>query len=78
VRPEPAPSPKGRSCILIVYYGGPSLLDTFDPKPDATAEVRGEYRTIASAVPGIRMCEHLPRYARLLNRMALVAAVRSL
>lgn len=64
-----------RSCILIFYYGGPSHLDTFDPKPDAPAEVRGEYRTIATAVPGIRVCEHLPRSARLMSRLALVRAL---
>jgi hypothetical protein len=64
-----------RSCILLFYYGGPSHLDTFDPKPDSPAEVRGEYRTIATAVPGIRVCEHLPRTARLMNRLALLRAV---
>jgi hypothetical protein len=64
-----------RSCILIFYYGGPSHLDTFDPKPDAPAEVRGEYRTIATAIPGVRVCEHLPRTARLMNRLALVRAM---
>ncbi|HEY7425631.1 MAG TPA: DUF1501 domain-containing protein [Gemmataceae bacterium] len=64
-----------RSCILIFYYGGPSHLDTFDPKPDAPAEVRGEYRTIATAVPGVRMCEHLPRTARLMGRLALVRSL---
>jgi hypothetical protein len=64
-----------RSCILIFYYGGPSHLDTFDPKPDAPAEVRGEYRAIATAVPGVRVCEHLPRTARLMNRLALVRAL---
>src|SRR5258707_4265064 len=61
-----------RSCILIFYYGGPSHLDTLDPKPDAPAEVRGEYRTIATAVPGVRLCEHLPRTAQLLDRLGLV------
>src|SRR6516165_4497510 len=64
-----------RSCILIFYYGGPSHLDTFDPKPDAPAEVRGEYHTIATAVPGVRVCEYLPRAARLMNRLALVRAL---
>lgn len=64
-----------RSCILIFYYGGPSHLDTFDPKPDAPVEVRGEYRTIATAVPGIRVCEHLPLTARLMNRLALVRSL---
>src|SRR5262245_28118987 len=64
-----------RSCILVFYYGGPSHLDTFDPKPHAPAEVRGEYRTIATSVPGIRVSEHLPRTARLLDRVALVRSM---
>jgi hypothetical protein len=64
-----------RSCILVFFYGGPSHLDTFDPKPDAPAEVRGEYRSAATAVPGVRLCEHLPRLARLAGRLALVRSV---
>jgi hypothetical protein len=64
-----------RSCILIFYYGGPSHLDTLDPKPDAPAEVRGDYRTIATAVPGVRFCEHMPRTARLMDRLALVRSL---
>jgi hypothetical protein len=64
-----------RSCILIFYYGGPSHLDTVDPKPNAPAEVRGEYRTIPSAVPGIRVCEHLPRVAKLMNRLAVIRSM---
>ena len=68
----PASSNRIRSCILIFYYGGPSQLDTFDPKPNAPAEVRGEYRSIATVVPGIRVCEHLPLTARLMDRLALV------
>jgi hypothetical protein len=72
------PAPGGtsiRSCILIFYYGGPSHLDTLDPKPDATAEVRGEYRTIATAIPGVRICEHMPRTARIMDRLALVRSL---
>src|SRR5436309_759124 len=67
-----APRKAIRSCILIFYYGGPSHLDTFDPKSDAPAEVRGEYRTVATAVPGVRVCELMPRTARLMDRLALV------
>jgi hypothetical protein len=70
-----APGGRIRSCILIFYYGGPSHLDTFDPKPDAPAELRGEYRTIATSVPGIRVCEHLPLTARLQHRLALVRSL---
>jgi hypothetical protein len=64
-----------RSCILIFFYGGPSHLDTLDPKPAAPQEIRGEYRTIATAVPGVRVCEHLPRLARVMDRVALVRSL---
>jgi hypothetical protein len=64
-----------RSCIMVFFYGGPSHLDMLDPKPNAPAEVRGEYRTIGTRVPGVRLCEHLPRLARLLDRVALVRSL---
>src|SRR5262249_30048595 len=60
---------------LVFFYGGPSHFETFDPKPDAPAEVRGEYRTIATAVPGVRVSEYLLRTARILDRMALVRSM---
>src|SRR5712671_2374563 len=44
---------RARSCILIFQWGGPSQLDTWDPKPDAPAEIRGEFATIATSVPGV-------------------------
>jgi hypothetical protein len=71
-RSATAPRKAVRSCILVFFYGGPSHLDTFDPKPDAPAEVRGEYRSTPTAVPGVRVCEHLPLTARLTGRLALV------
>lgn len=74
-KPAPSPAAPIKACIFIFYYGGPSHLDTFDPKPNAPAEVRGEYRTIATAVPGVRVCEHLPHSARLMNRLALVRSL---
>jgi hypothetical protein len=64
-----------RSCILVFFYGGPSHLDTLDPKPAAPAEVRGEYRSVATSVPGVRLCEHLPRLARIMDRLALVRSL---
>src|SRR4051812_44656178 len=54
----------GRSVILLMLVGGPSQLETWDPKPDAPAEIRGPFETIATSVPGVRICEHLPRMAR--------------
>jgi hypothetical protein len=64
-----------RSCILVFYYGGPSHIDTLDPKPDAPTEVRGQYRSIPTAVPGIRVCELMPRTARIMDRLALARSV---
>jgi hypothetical protein len=64
-----------RSCILVYLLGGPPHLDMWDLKPEAPAEVRGPFRPIATAVPGVRLCEHLPRLARLAGRYALVRSV---
>src|SRR3954463_2443343 len=46
---------RGVNCILMWMQGGPSHIDTLDPKPDAPAEVRGEFRTIQTAQPGVRV-----------------------
>jgi hypothetical protein len=64
-----------RSCIFIVQYGGCSHIDSFDTKPDAPAELRGPYRPIPTSVPGTRVCEHLPRLARLADRYCLVRSM---
>lgn len=63
------------SCILIWTLGGTSHHDTFDPKPDAPAAVRGEFATIPTAVPGVRFSEVAPRLARELNRFALLRSL---
>lgn len=64
-----------RSCILVFFYGGPSQLETFDPKPQAPVGVRGEYQTISTAVPGIAVGEHLPKVAAVMNRLVLVRSM---
>ena len=64
-----------RACILVFYYGGPSQLDTYDLKPNAPAEVRGEFRPIATTVPGLQVCEHLPRMARWMHKAALIRSM---
>ncbi len=61
-----------RSCILVFYYGGPSHLDTYDLKPNAPAEVRGEFQPIATSVPGLYVCEHLPRMSKLMHKVTLI------
>lgn len=69
-------SPKPlRSCVVAFFYGGPSHLDTWDMKPDAPAEVRGEYQPIATGVPGFWISEHLPRMARLADRLTVIRSM---
>lgn len=63
------------SCIFIVQYGGCSHLDTFDPKPEAPSEVRGPYQTIATTVPGVRICELMPRLAGMADRYCLIRSM---
>ena len=64
-----------RACILIFYYGGPSHLETYDPKPEAPAEIRGEFKTIATSVPGVRIGEHLPSMSRVMHKVAIVRSM---
>jgi len=66
------PAGRAKACILLFHFGGPSHHDTFDMKPLAPAEVRGEFRPIATSVPGYRVCEHLPLVARQAHRLAVV------
>jgi len=60
---------------MITLYGGPSQIDTWDMKPDAPIEIRGEYQPIRTGIPGRRVCEHLPQFARILDRLAIVRSV---
>jgi uncharacterized protein (DUF1501 family) len=72
---ELASSGSDRAVILIMLVGGPSQLETWDPKPDAPVEVRGPFRSIATQVPGVRISEHLPRLATRMDRLALVRSL---
>ncbi len=64
-----------RSAILVFLRGGPAHQDTFDLKPDAPAEYRGEFRPIKTAAAGVEICEHLPRLAQLADRYAIVRGI---
>jgi hypothetical protein len=57
---------------MFNLLGGPSHIDMFDLKPDAPAEIRGEFRPIASSVPGVMVCEHLPNLAKLMHKACLI------
>ena len=72
-----APTPKVKNCILIWLAGGPSHIDTFDPKPDAPADVRGEFKPIDTAVPGLKISEVFPKLAKVMDRATLVRSVTS-
>jgi uncharacterized protein (DUF1501 family) len=63
------------NCILLFLVGGPSQLDTWDPKPNAPVEVRGPFRPIPTNVPGVEICEHFPQMAQMADRYAIVRSV---
>src|SRR4051812_46223359 len=63
---------RARSVLFIYLAGAPSHIDTFDPKPDAPAEIRGTFRAIATRTPGLHVCEPLPRVAQRSPPLAVV------
>jgi uncharacterized protein (DUF1501 family) len=77
VRAQAAPEkPSQRRAVILFWLsGGPSHLDTWDPKPEAPVETRGPFASIPTKVPGIRFCEHLPLQASILDRLAVLRAV---
>ncbi|MEO6808134.1 MAG: DUF1501 domain-containing protein [Isosphaeraceae bacterium] len=68
---------KARSCILIWLGGGASHIDTFDPKPEASSDVRGEFKPIATSVPGLSISEVLPTLAKVMDRVTLIRSMTS-
>lgn len=64
-----------QSCILLMLYGGPSHLDSWDMKPRAPIEIRGEYQPIKTSVPGRVVCEHLPYCARLVDKLTVIRSM---
>ncbi len=66
---------RATNAIFVYLGGGPSHIDTFDPKPDAPAEIRGEFKPIATNVNGVQICEHLPKLAKLADTYAIVRGV---
>jgi hypothetical protein len=66
---------RAKSVIVVFASGGQSQIDTWDPKPLAPLDVRGAFRPISSSVPGIQLCEHLPRVAGVADRMTIVRSM---
>jgi hypothetical protein len=72
-----ASAKRPKSLIYIVLAGGPSHIDTWDPKPEAPVEYRGEFSTIPTKLPGVRFCELMPRQAAMMDKLALLRGVQS-
>ena len=64
-----------KSCILFFLEGGPSHVDLWDMKPDAPANVRGEFKPIQTSLPGVTVCEHLPMLSKQMHLLAQARAV---
>lgn len=64
-----------RSCIFLFLYGGPSHFESFDPKPNAPREVRGEFGSISTSVPGVRLGENLPKLAAHAHRFGIIRSM---
>ena len=67
-----------KSVIMIWLRGGASHIDSFDMKPNAPAEIRGEFQPIATNLPGVQICEHLPKHAQMLDKLAIVRGIKSI
>src|SRR5262245_61124294 len=66
---------KAKSCILLFLYGSPSQLETFDMKPDAAPEIRGEFKPIRSRLPGLDVCELLPSAAKVMDKVTVLRSL---
>jgi hypothetical protein len=73
--PASSPRPRARACILLFMWGGPAQQDTWDLKPSAPADYRGEFKPIKTNVPGISICEHLPRLAGHADKLAIIRSM---
>ena len=67
-----APTRKAKRCILMWMQGGPSHIDSFDPKPEAPAEIRGDFKTISTSLPGVQFTEHVPMLAKAANLFGII------
>ncbi len=66
---------RAKSCILLFMWGGPAQQDTWDMKPNAPEEIRGEFQPISTNVPGIQICEHFPQLAQRIDQLAIVRSM---
>src|SRR3954447_26047081 len=75
LRAAPEKPRKAKACILLFMWGGPAQQDTWDMKPDAPDVYRGEFKPIQTTVPGLQVCEHLPRLAQRAKDLCLIRSM---
>src|SRR6185437_11255185 len=75
LRAQEAAVPRNKSVILLWMTGGPSHIDTWDPKSKMPSEIRGPFRTIPTKLPGTRICEYLPKQAAMLDQFTIIRSV---
>ena len=66
---------QARSCVFVFLFGGPSQIDLWDMKPAAPVEIRGDFKPVSTRVPGIQICEHLPRLAEQMDKLCLLRSM---
>ena len=71
LRADAASLPRAKSCIVIYLWGGIAHQESWDPKPEALSELRGEFQPISTATPGVHFCEHIPLMARHSEKLAV-------
>ena len=75
--PATSGSRRGKSVIMIWLRGGASHIDSYDMKPNAPQEIRGEFNPIRTNVPGVQVCEYLPRHAQIMDKLAILRGIKS-
>lgn len=68
---------RAKSIIMIWLRGGASHIDSYDMKPDAPVEIRGEFKPIRTNLPGIQICEHMPKHAQMMDKLAVIRGIKS-
>src|SRR5690349_4350981 len=77
-KPASVSASRHKSVIMVWLRGAASHIDSWDMKPDAPPEIRGEFNPIATSVPGIQICEHMPRQAQMMDRLAIIRGIRGI
>src|SRR5438477_10557831 len=75
--PAPAASTSNKAAIMVYLPGGPSHMDMYDLKPNAPKEYKGEFNPIATNVPGVQICEHMPLQAKMWDKLSCIRSIVS-